>query len=102
MLQVSIRAMLDTWLIVVKDPSIYNTVREGCKLHVWVQVSWGVTQWARWQKNTGDPDLTEKEQDAPAQQVDDSCARGKKPDSNRSGKASNGRQCCASDQRRWI
>ena len=52
---VAIRNHYDAWQILVEAPSICNDVYGNSDLKVFVIISDGVTQWARWQGNTGDP-----------------------------------------------
>ena len=54
-------------------PSICCARAGGHHLKGWVTVSSGLTQWARWQYSTGDPNLPENEPEAP--EPDESFAR---------------------------
>ena len=52
---VSVRQHLRSWQMLVEVPSIANEAHQGSRLKCFVVISHGVTQWARWQRNTGDP-----------------------------------------------
>ena len=52
---VYVRKFANTWQMLVEVPSIANTACQGSRLKSFVIISHGITQWARWQGNTGDP-----------------------------------------------
>ena len=52
---VCVREYLRSWQMLVEVPSIANEARPEAQLTSWVIISHGITQWARWQRNTGDP-----------------------------------------------
>ena len=52
---VSVRRYLGSWMMLVEVPSIFNEEDKDMQLKCFVIISNGVTQWARWQCNTGDP-----------------------------------------------
>ena len=52
---IDIRRHLGYWQMLVEVPSIANHALQDSQLKSFVIISHGVTQWARWQRNTGDP-----------------------------------------------
>ena len=52
--RVSFQCVGDIWELMVYVPSICGEAVSSDKLMVWVTVSHGTTQWARWQAHTGD------------------------------------------------
>ena len=52
---IAIRMKHEAWQLMVEVPSICNDLYEDSCIKVYVVISHGITQWARWQGNTGDP-----------------------------------------------
>ena len=52
---VCVKKFRNSWQLLVEVPSIANVANPGSQLTSFVIISHGVTQWARWQRNTGDP-----------------------------------------------
>ena len=52
---VAIRRYKGIWQVIVEVETIYVLHAGSRPFLVWVPISQGVTQWARWTKNTGDP-----------------------------------------------
>ena len=52
---VAVRNRYGVWQLLVEVPSICNDLNGGNNLRAFVVISNGITQWARWQCNTGDP-----------------------------------------------